>query len=294
MGRIRLFPQRQSRHGRTPNGPWPRWKAVAGPLLLLAAWPRPTASPCCSTRRPHRGGRRHLRRHLPVAAQDRQPRAGIGVTLAPSTDLDRLEAAIRPQTRLLWIESPGNPLLSITDIAACAELARRQGVLLGVDNTFATPVLTRPLGIGRRHRDALGHKVPGRPQRPAGRGLGGGRPAVVRPAVLHPERDRGHAGSLGVLPAQPGLEDPGTARPRAVPHGPAVGRVPGARSARATRAVSRACRSIRATPSRHGRWTEPSGPCSASKSRAISPRPSGSPRAPSCSSWRSAWGPSSR
>jgi len=75
-------------------------------------------------------------------------RAGIRVSLAETTDLPALEAAFTPQTRLLWIESPGNPLLSITDIAACAELARRRGVLLAVDNTFATPVLTRPLELG--------------------------------------------------------------------------------------------------------------------------------------------------
>jgi cystathionine gamma-lyase len=59
-----------------------------------------------------------------------------------------LEAAIRPRTRLVWIESPGNPLLSVSDIAACAEMAHRQGALLGVDSTFATPVLTRPLELG--------------------------------------------------------------------------------------------------------------------------------------------------
>jgi cystathionine beta-lyase/cystathionine gamma-synthase len=53
-----------------------------------------------------------------------------------------------PATRLVWIESPGNPRLSITDIAACAEVAHRGGALLGVDNTFATPVLTRPLELG--------------------------------------------------------------------------------------------------------------------------------------------------
>lgn len=75
-------------------------------------------------------------------------RSGIDVTLADASDLDALEAAITPRTKLLWIESPGNPLMSITDIAACADLARRHGVLLGVDNTFATPVLTRPLELG--------------------------------------------------------------------------------------------------------------------------------------------------
>jgi cystathionine gamma-lyase len=75
-------------------------------------------------------------------------RSNIEATLAPSTDLGKFEAAIRPQTRLIWIESPGNPLLSVTDIAACAEMAHRHGVLLGVDSTFATPALTRPLELG--------------------------------------------------------------------------------------------------------------------------------------------------
>ncbi|NOY42690.1 MAG: PLP-dependent transferase [Planctomycetes bacterium] len=75
-------------------------------------------------------------------------RAGINVTLADSTDLAKLEAAITPATKLVWIESPGNPRMTITDIAACAEIAHRHGALLGVDSTFATPALTRPLELG--------------------------------------------------------------------------------------------------------------------------------------------------
>ncbi|MCH8921965.1 MAG: PLP-dependent transferase [Planctomycetes bacterium] len=75
-------------------------------------------------------------------------RSGIGITLADSTDLAAVEAAIRPDTKLLWIESPGNPLMSITDIAGCGELAKRHNLLMGIDNTFATPVLTRPLELG--------------------------------------------------------------------------------------------------------------------------------------------------
>jgi len=59
--------------------------------------------------------------------------------------LSELESVIRPTTRLLWLESPGNPLLSITDLAAVAARAKRHGLLVAVDNTFATPVLTRPL-----------------------------------------------------------------------------------------------------------------------------------------------------
>jgi cystathionine beta-lyase/cystathionine gamma-synthase len=75
-------------------------------------------------------------------------RAGIDVTLVPTTDVTALESAITERTQLLWLESPGNPLLSITDIRACADVAHRRGVLVGVDSTFATPVATRPLELG--------------------------------------------------------------------------------------------------------------------------------------------------
>jgi len=76
-------------------------------------------------------------------------RFGIEVTLVGTTgEPGDFEAAITPQTKMLWIESPGNPLMTITDIAACAEIATRRGILLGVDNTFATPALTRPLELG--------------------------------------------------------------------------------------------------------------------------------------------------
>ncbi len=75
-------------------------------------------------------------------------RAGVTVTLADSTDLKAFENAFTPSTKLVWVESPGNPRMSITDYAAVAELAHKHGALLGCDNTFATPVLTRPLELG--------------------------------------------------------------------------------------------------------------------------------------------------
>jgi cystathionine gamma-lyase len=75
-------------------------------------------------------------------------RSGIGVTLADSTQLDSFAAHFTPHTKLVWVESPGNPRMTITDIAACADLAHRHGALLGVDNTFASPALTRPLELG--------------------------------------------------------------------------------------------------------------------------------------------------
>ena len=75
-------------------------------------------------------------------------RAGIQVSLVDTTDINGVEAAIRPQTKIVWVESPGNPRMSITDIEACAQIAHSQRALLGVDNTFASPVLTRPLELG--------------------------------------------------------------------------------------------------------------------------------------------------
>ncbi|MHB0960646.1 MAG: trans-sulfuration enzyme family protein [Pirellulaceae bacterium] len=75
-------------------------------------------------------------------------RAGVQISLADSTDAAAFAAHLTPQTKLIWIETPGNPRMTITDIAACAELAHRHGALLGVDNTFASPALTRPLELG--------------------------------------------------------------------------------------------------------------------------------------------------
>ena len=73
---------------------------------------------------------------------------GIEVSLVATHDQTALAEAFCSRTRLLWLESPGNPLLSISDIAACAEIAHRHGAQLAVDNTLATPVLTRPLERG--------------------------------------------------------------------------------------------------------------------------------------------------
>jgi cystathionine gamma-lyase len=75
-------------------------------------------------------------------------RFGIEVSLAPATDPAAFAKALRPNTKMVWIESPGNPLMSITDIESIAEITRERGVLLAVDNTFATPCLTRPLELG--------------------------------------------------------------------------------------------------------------------------------------------------
>lgn len=75
-------------------------------------------------------------------------RLGVTFSLVDASDLDAIERAITPATKLLWLESPSNPLLKLTDLRAASTLARRHGVVTLVDNTFATPVHQRPLDLG--------------------------------------------------------------------------------------------------------------------------------------------------
>ena len=73
---------------------------------------------------------------------------GIEFSFVDITRVAEIEAALRPNTRLLWLESPSNPLLEIVDLAASAAVARARGVRTVVDNTFATPYLQQPLALG--------------------------------------------------------------------------------------------------------------------------------------------------
>lgn len=80
---------------------------------------------------------------------DEAPRHGLEATFVDAGSPAALKAAIRPgRTRLVWIETPSNPLWTITDIAAAAHIAHAGGALLAVDSTVSTPVLTRPLALG--------------------------------------------------------------------------------------------------------------------------------------------------
>jgi cystathionine gamma-synthase len=83
-----------------------------------------------------------------AAAEDFLPNWGIRSDFVGMEDLGALAAAIRPETRVVWLESPSNPLLKVVDLAAAADLARRAGALTVVDNTFATPALQSPLELG--------------------------------------------------------------------------------------------------------------------------------------------------
>jgi cystathionine gamma-lyase len=80
--------------------------------------------------------------------QVRRRTASLDFSWVDMTDPARVEAALRPSTKLVWIETPTNPLLKVSDIAAITAIARKHGVLTCVDNTFATPCLQRPLELG--------------------------------------------------------------------------------------------------------------------------------------------------
>ncbi|MFE4515225.1 cystathionine gamma-synthase [Kitasatospora sp. NPDC056783] len=83
-------------------------------------------------------------------------RWGVEFSVANTQDLATVRAALRPNTRAVWVETPSNPLLGITDLAALAEIAHAAGALLVVDNTFASPYLQQPISFGA---DAVVHST---------------------------------------------------------------------------------------------------------------------------------------
>ncbi|MFF2505812.1 cystathionine gamma-synthase [Streptomyces sp. NPDC058067] len=118
---------------------------------------------------------------------------GLTYTPVPLADPDAVRAAIRPETRLVWCETPTNPLLGINDIATLAQIAHDGGALLAVDNTFASPYLQQPLTLGA---DIVMHSTT--------KYLGGhsdviGGALVVRDEELG-ERIRFHQFAVGAIP----------------------------------------------------------------------------------------------
>jgi cystathionine beta-lyase/cystathionine gamma-synthase len=80
--------------------------------------------------------------------QEVMPRFGVRFSYVDATRAEEIDKAVEPATRLVWIESPTNPLLRLIDVSACAAIASRHGARLVVDNTFATPYLQNPLALG--------------------------------------------------------------------------------------------------------------------------------------------------
>ena len=114
---------------------------------------------------------------LSEITNDKIPGLGIRISKVNTADLQAVESAITPDTRLIYIETPCNPLLRLTDIAAVASIAHKAGAWLAVDSTFATPAATRPLELGADfvihsltkylggHGDALGGVILGNRER---------------------------------------------------------------------------------------------------------------------------------
>ena len=78
----------------------------------------------------------------------RKQSAGLEFSFVDCSDLDKVKAAILPNTKMLWIESPSNPMLKLVDLAALSKIAKQHNILAVADNTFATPILQRPLELG--------------------------------------------------------------------------------------------------------------------------------------------------
>ncbi|MEL6361585.1 MAG: cystathionine gamma-synthase [Pseudomonadota bacterium] len=78
----------------------------------------------------------------------RRDSANMSFSYVDLTDTDKVEAAVTPETKLIWLETPTNPLLKIVDIEAIVAIARRHGIMVGCDNTFASPYCQRPLDFG--------------------------------------------------------------------------------------------------------------------------------------------------
>jgi methionine-gamma-lyase len=106
-------------------------------------------------------------------AHDTLPKLGIDVSFVEASDLSEVAAAVRPETKLFWIETPVNPILRLTDIAGVAAIAKQAGAEVAVDSTWASPIATRPLELGADfvvhsltkylcgHGDAMGGAVIG-------------------------------------------------------------------------------------------------------------------------------------
>ncbi len=121
---------------------------------------------------------------------------GIEFDLVEMSDLDAVRAGIRPNTKLVWVETPTNPYLKIVDIAGVAEIAHDSGARLVVDNTFASPYLQQPLKHGADFVLHSRHQISGRPFRCHRRRIDRQRRGDLRHAEVHAERGRSGAGAL--------------------------------------------------------------------------------------------------
>ncbi|HYC92297.1 MAG TPA: aminotransferase class I/II-fold pyridoxal phosphate-dependent enzyme [Thermoanaerobaculia bacterium] len=129
-------------------------------------------------------------------AEDYFERWGLGFDVVSMEDLDAVRAAMRDETKVVWAESPSNPLMKVVDLAALAELAHEGGARLVVDGTFATPALQRPLELGA---DVVLHSTTK---------YLGGHTDVQGGALVFRERDAWHDETLHVRKLVGGVASP--------------------------------------------------------------------------------------
>jgi cystathionine gamma-synthase len=84
------------------------------------------------------------------------PRHNVQSTFVDASDLGAVRLACRPETKMLWMETPSNPLLEVSDIAACAQIAHEHGAIMVCENTFASPIVQRPFDHGA---DVVVHSI---------------------------------------------------------------------------------------------------------------------------------------
>ena len=167
---------------------------------------------------------------------------GLASTLVDMTDLHAVAAAVRPETRLIWIETPSNPSLAVTDIARVAEIAHAAGARCVCDNTWATPVLQRPLALGC---DLVMHSTTK---------YLGGHSDLTGGALVSPADDEwaarlrtlqalGGGGAIGVRLLAPDARhpEPALAHARPLRERGRGGGVPGRRTRRSRRCTTPAC-----------------------------------------------------
>lgn len=128
---------------------------------------------------------------------------GISYTVVDTTNAAEVGAALRPNTRVVWLETPSNPGLAITDIAAVKDQLAQHAAHLVVDNTFASPLFAIPTRTGCRRGRALHHKIFGRTLRRSRRGSSNQQRRNRRVRRLPPKRRRRHLLGFRRLPHHP-------------------------------------------------------------------------------------------
>ena len=158
-------------------------------IATVARLPRP-GLPC------HRG-RRSLWRLAAAVRARAQALDGLEVSYLDLSDPDAIEAAIRPNTRLIWVETPTNPLLKLVDLERVAAIAKKRGIWAAADNTFASPYVQRPLEHGF---DLVVHSTTkylnGHSDMVGGVAVVGDNAELARAAAVSAERGRRHPGAV--------------------------------------------------------------------------------------------------